>query len=314
MLSDVGEGLPDDYPTFSVIIPAFNEIDDIGACLQALSAQRWPVSEIIVVDGLSTDGTLEFLRAQEAAGRLRLVEETKRGPGAARNAGLRVASGDAVVILNADVLPEPDFLERIAPHYRKGYGSVSVESRVLNLDSVIPRFIQADHELSFGGNRKGNVGWTEGFSCLREDAVATLFPDQIPVAGGEDVVFFNGLLSRGIRWTGDFSVVIPHRAPASWTGFWRQWVARGASVPHIEHTLAGMSVGRVAVRRIGAMIVEVLRGLVIVPALLASIRCARLSGRGWRDALPFWILIHVRTAAHRIGTLRGLGAIARDGG
>src|SRR5262249_43393671 len=142
--------------------------------------------------------------------------------------------------------PESDFLARLAGHYHDGADAVSVESRVVNLNSAISRFIQADHEVVHGENKRGNVGWTEGFSCRRDLATRAPFPEQIPVAGGEDGIFFERLIALGCRWQPDFTIVVPHRAPATYRAFWRQWFERGAAVPYIEAHVRGLSFRHIA--------------------------------------------------------------------
>ncbi|HEY8172550.1 MAG TPA: glycosyltransferase family A protein, partial [Dehalococcoidia bacterium] len=171
-------------PSFSIVIPTYNERDDIGATLQAAMNQTLP-AEIIVVDGGSDDDTLSRVGAFSDA--VALIEEgRRRGVAAARNAGVRSATGDIVVFLNADVTLPPDFLAHLAVLYDDGCAAVSVESSVENMDAVTARYIQAMHELKYDPR---SVGWSEGFSCRRDLALAAAFPEEIPGAGGEDVEF-----------------------------------------------------------------------------------------------------------------------------
>ncbi|HNS10364.1 MAG TPA: glycosyltransferase [Candidatus Ozemobacteraceae bacterium] len=99
----------------SVIIPAFNAATSICACLDALSTQKTDRKfEVIVVDDASTDD-LSFITAQYA-GRLRLQLlrlQTNSGPGAARNAGARVAAGEILLFTDSDCVPAPDWLEKM---------------------------------------------------------------------------------------------------------------------------------------------------------------------------------------------------------
>ncbi|WP_426511608.1 glycosyltransferase family 2 protein [Dactylosporangium sp. McL0621] len=94
-------------PDVSVIVPAFDSAQTLGACLAAVRAQREPVAEVIVVDDASTDGTREIARAFGAT----VIEQPEnRGPAAARNAGIRASRGDILFFLDADCAPEPDAL------------------------------------------------------------------------------------------------------------------------------------------------------------------------------------------------------------
>jgi len=90
----------------TVVIPTLNEIADLPGLLDALAVQTCPPDEVIIADAGSTDGTAELAQARGA----RVV----RGgmPAVGRNAGARVAGGDLLLFLDADVLPPPDFIAR----------------------------------------------------------------------------------------------------------------------------------------------------------------------------------------------------------
>jgi len=86
----------------SVIIPNYNRAGLIGETISNLLAQTLPPYEIIVVDDGSTDKSIEVIRAFEA--KVILLQQQNAGPGAARNAGLKVASGDYVQFQDSDDL------------------------------------------------------------------------------------------------------------------------------------------------------------------------------------------------------------------
>ncbi len=83
----------------SIIIPVLNERDFLPASLAALRKQRW-IHEIIVVDGGSTDGTLEWLRRQ---GAIRVIQ-APRGTGFQLNAGAKFCTGNVLLFLHADTI------------------------------------------------------------------------------------------------------------------------------------------------------------------------------------------------------------------
>jgi glycosyltransferase involved in cell wall biosynthesis len=95
----------------SVVVPAYNEEENIAACLESLHRQTLPRSgyEIIVVDGNSKDRTREI--AAPLAD-LVFIQASKR-VGGARNDGAMRAKGEILATTDADCVLPPDWLERI---------------------------------------------------------------------------------------------------------------------------------------------------------------------------------------------------------
>jgi uncharacterized protein len=93
----------------SVIIPTLNEREFLPQTLRALAEHQW-IHEVIVADGGSTDGTREWLAAQNFAH----VVDAPAGKGNQINRGAQAASGDVLLILHADCQLPLDSGERIA--------------------------------------------------------------------------------------------------------------------------------------------------------------------------------------------------------
>ena len=102
-------------PAVSIVIPVFNKLELTKQCLRALALTASAIShEVIVVDNASADGTTDFLRGEEEAGRLRaVINEENLGFGAACNRGAELAYGDHVVFLNNDTIPLPGWLDAL---------------------------------------------------------------------------------------------------------------------------------------------------------------------------------------------------------
>ncbi len=98
-------GLKDHAPErllVSVITPSLNQGAYIGQTLSSVAGQEYPRVEHIVVDGGSTDGTLDVIRSHEGAYDMRWLSEPDGGMYEAINKGLRMARGEVLAYLNAD--------------------------------------------------------------------------------------------------------------------------------------------------------------------------------------------------------------------
>jgi glycosyltransferase involved in cell wall biosynthesis len=93
----------------SVIIPNFNREQLIAPTIENLLRQTLPPSEIIVVDDGSTDRSVEVIRS--FGDKIKLIQQANQGPGAARNAGLRIATGDYIQFQDSDDLYSLNKLE-----------------------------------------------------------------------------------------------------------------------------------------------------------------------------------------------------------
>ena len=116
---------------YSIIIPTLNEEKNIGSCIREIQKQA-PSAEIIVVDGMSSDRTVEIARELGAT----VVFEKKRSVGAARTAGLKQAHGDVVCFVDADALPAKSWFENLVRPFADER-VVGVGGRALPLDGTI---------------------------------------------------------------------------------------------------------------------------------------------------------------------------------
>lgn len=98
-------------PLVSVIMPVFNVELYVGQAVRSILAQTWTDFELIAIDDGSTDRSIAIL--EEACGtdpRVRIFRQENRGLSAARNLGLRHASGKFVYLFDSDDVLEPDAL------------------------------------------------------------------------------------------------------------------------------------------------------------------------------------------------------------
>jgi len=98
-----------DMPNVSVIIPNFNREALIEETISNLLGQTLPPNEIIVIDDGSTDKSVAVI--QSFGGKVKLIQQANQGPGAARNAGLRIATGEFIQFQDSDDLFSRNKLE-----------------------------------------------------------------------------------------------------------------------------------------------------------------------------------------------------------
>ncbi|KUH75768.1 glycosyltransferase [Mycolicibacterium novocastrense] len=91
-------------PMFSIIIPTFNAAETLQTCLDSVVRQTWDSFEVILVDGRSTDGTLDVARGftSELGTRLVVHSGSDDGPYDAMNRGVSMATGSWLLFLGAD--------------------------------------------------------------------------------------------------------------------------------------------------------------------------------------------------------------------
>lgn len=117
-----------DAPDVTFVIAAYNSAGTVVRAIESALAQRNVATEVVVVDDASTDDTRQVVAAIEDP-RVRLVALPRNsGPGGARNAGLEVARGHWVAILDSDDTVEPDRLARLISRAAKAGAQIAVDN------------------------------------------------------------------------------------------------------------------------------------------------------------------------------------------
>jgi glycosyltransferase involved in cell wall biosynthesis len=116
--------MTDDPPQISVVIPAWNEENYIGRCLDSILKQDTLVSyEVIVVNNNSVDQTVNITKSKKGA---ILLNESRQGVAFARNTGAKAARGAIIAFVDADCIPPFDHLKKIFTFFQSNEKEVGL--------------------------------------------------------------------------------------------------------------------------------------------------------------------------------------------
>jgi glycosyltransferase involved in cell wall biosynthesis len=258
----------------SVVVPARDEQESLGALLDGLLSQTYLPAEIIVVDGGSTDATTEIARAYEP--RVRVESLGPAFPGRARNHGANVAGNEWIAFIDAGCVPDARWLENLIHCIRDPglpgvvFGGYEPLLRT-EWDVAQALTVVAPLDPSTGIRSESTASL-----LVHRDAMKLLggFPEQLRAA--EDLVFFQRLAasplpvhrqpSAVVRWTLAPSPVAFFRRLRSYSrhhvraGLFRTWHAR---VMVMDLVLGGLCVLALATR----WVLPVVVGLAIARVL-----------------------------------------------
>jgi glycosyltransferase involved in cell wall biosynthesis len=208
----VTDGLPENIPFVSVIVPCRNEETYIARCLDSILAGDYPreMLEVLVVNGGSSDRTAQILA--DYAGRhwgIVALENPRGTTPAALNIGIRAASGGIIVRMDAHVLYPPDYIRRLVEGLQEsGADNVGgVLETVPGEDTPTANAIALGISHRFGvGNSHFRVGTRERrevdtvpFGCFRRDVFERIGLFDEELIRNQDDEFNFRIITRGGR-------------------------------------------------------------------------------------------------------------------
>ena len=257
----------------TVIVPTKNAADWIVECLTAIKANN--PSEIIVVDGYSSDGTVQLAEPYAT----RIIREPTDGPAAARNIGGDAAQRAWVAFIDADVIvPEGALASLLAEAKERKLGALQAGLRSSGSDYW-------SDQLAWHHNAGRSRSWFGVSATVMNRTVFRAHRFDERLASGEDVDLRLRLEAARVSVAVSESTTVDHRFAAGFRAAREQWDADGAGLGRIVRKF-----GRPALRQLA------------IPFAAAPYWMARSLGKPSR--LPYFAAFAV---GNWRGALRGLG-------
>ncbi|MEW6131435.1 MAG: glycosyltransferase [Acidobacteriota bacterium] len=151
----------------SIIIPTYNRRNWIGECLNAVKAQTYPYLETIIVDDGSSDGTVEWLRAEPRYQFAKIHEQKNSGASAARNTGVKLSTGEFITYIDSDDVLEPHHIQTAVETFRKypKLGLFCCDALMIDAESRIMNEGRTWHEMN---SVVKNYPVKSGLRCLED--------------------------------------------------------------------------------------------------------------------------------------------------
>ena len=214
--------------TFSVIVPTYNRLPLLRRAVESLVRQTLTDSEIIVVNDGSTDGTDEYLTSMATTGTIKYLKQHNLGPAAARNAGLRQASGSYIAYTDDDCV--------VPAHWLRRFHDVFENSKVDILGGVVRNCVADDmyagisqeitnHFVQVLGAGGGSTPFlTSNNIAYRRETLkkAGGFDERFRLAGGEERALNLRILNGGGSSALIADLVVDHYHTLRLAGFFRQ--------------------------------------------------------------------------------------------
>lgn len=228
----------------TVVIPTVGRDGPLAAALASIAACRPTAAEIVVVDQSGDWAVAEVVQRYASAG-ARLVSCTGRGVSRGRNAGLRAAAHELVLVTDDDCTVEPDWVGE-AWRLMTDDPDRIVTGRVLPAGDAraIPSTIDATERRDYTGELQGGLLFPNNMAVNRSSVLALEggFDERFgPEEAAEDNEFCYRWLKSGKRLHYEPSLVVHHhdwRTPAELESLYRRY-ARGEGFFYAKHLRRG---------------------------------------------------------------------------
>jgi GT2 family glycosyltransferase len=231
-------------PLFSIIVPTRNRPEQLLNCLNSIACLNYPKDhfEILIVDDGSQAYPASVIKRFKDRLDIILIEQSRSGPAAARNAGARKAKGSYLAFTDDDCMPAQDWLERLRDRFERNPN-----------DAIGGRTVNALPDNPFAATSQIIIDAVYGYKN-RDPEKALFFASNnlaLPArvfraVGGfhpgfvtsEDREFCDRLVWKGYGMVYDPEIVIYHAHDLGLASFWRQHLGYGRGALRFRRTRA----------------------------------------------------------------------------
>jgi GT2 family glycosyltransferase len=222
------------WPKISVVVAASNDARTLDDCLSSLEKLSYPDYEVIVVNDGSTDGSDAIIDRYP----FRAITTPNRGVSAARNEGLRAATGEIIAYIDSDARADPDWLAYLATTFLESdYVGVGGPNLVPPEDGWLAKCVYrapgGPTQVMLDDQSAEHIpGCNMAFRKWALEEIGGF--DSIFTKAADDVDICWRLLDRGYRIGFSPSAVVWHHRRPSVKAYWRQQVGYGQSEAILE--------------------------------------------------------------------------------
>lgn len=214
----------------SVIVPVYNSESTVKDCIESLLSLDYPAehSEIIIVDNNSTDSTLDILNNYKF--RIKILEEPKKGPSAARNKGIKQSIGHIIAFTDSDCVVDKYWLKNlISPFFESDNELIGVVAG--KIKTMKPcNYIALSGDLIHDHHKAVNYEIPYAISmnwASRKDVLNNVGLFDEDFIRAQDSELSLRIFKKGYKLLYNENAVVYHKNPDSFRGLYRKGYLSG---------------------------------------------------------------------------------------
>ncbi|MEA3446546.1 MAG: glycosyltransferase family A protein [Bacteroidota bacterium] len=201
----------------SVIIPVYNAEKYLSEAIESVIAQKVDNMEIIVVDDGSTDNSAAI--AESFSPRIKIIRQSNKGAGAARNKGVALANGNFLAFIDADDLWSKDKLKKQIALFKQ---NPSLDITFGNVEQFVSPELSVENKNRLRNELKIMPGYSVGAMLIQKETFLRVgfFNEKLEL--GEFIDWFSRAKDMGLNFTVSEDIVLKRRIHNSNMGVYKR--------------------------------------------------------------------------------------------